>query len=362
MPNGHLVKTPILLFCFMLERTLLSLLLLTPSVVFAGATSPQGVWSGTLGTKAIVACFNAESYASYYYADYLRPIALATRDTDSFWHEENDTGLWKLAVPVNGVIVGTWRNPKTKKLLTINLTIVDGNDDKMACARDSYNSRLENTPKVETGKIIQFSPGRSYQKLRFAGQETLKLSGPDPAIDRINLLLKLDQSKDAIQAYFEQRREFLGRVGYPAVDERNTEPTYWDAHFITIRFYVWIAGEGRSGISNNDRTWNTKTGEEVDLWQWILASSSDSRLPPKLKKFLYKNVKASPECSDGYRGQGTFTLTLSKSGLHFDEEAWGDGCENSFFVPYTKSFPFLTLAGKQAVSSIIGKFRGPESN
>jgi hypothetical protein len=321
---------------------------------------PQGVWVGTIGTKAIVACFNKgsrwTSYGSYYYIDYLKPIALTTRETDSYWHEQNDTGQWELAAPLNGVIVGTWRNQKTGKTVPIKLAIMDGNDDETACARDSYNSRLESIPKIEIGKIVEFSSGRSYRKIRFAGQETVELLGPDPALHQLNSILKLDQSREALDVYFQQRREFLGRVGYPAVDERHAEPTYWDSNFITIKFYSWVAGEGRGGISIEYRTWNTKTGVEVDLWKWIGASSSDPQLPPKLKEFLYRSVKEeSPECANGYRGEGIFTLTLGKAGLHFDEDAWGEGCEKSFFIPYEKLDPFLDSTGKQAVNSILSQ-------
>lgn len=343
----------------MLWRLLVLLLLLTPFTVSAGAASPQGVWSGTIGTKAVVACFNKGSpwtaYGSYHYIDHLKPIALTTRDTDSYWHEQGNTGQWELAAPANGVIAGTWRNGKTGKALLINLALVDGNDDESACARDSYNARLESRPKVERGKIVQFSLGRSYQKLRFAGQETVELFGPDPALDRLNSLLKLDQSKEALDAYFQQRREFLGRVGNPGVDERYAEPTYWDSNFITIKFHLWVAGEGRRGISIDHRTWSTQTGDEVDLWQWIGASSNNPQLPPKLKKFLYRHVKEPPECKSGYRGEGIYALTLDKAGLHFDEDAWGDGCEKSFFVPYEKLGPFLSPIGKQVVSSITGR-------
>ena len=76
----------------MLWRALASLLLLTPCVADAGAVIPQGVWSGTIGTKAIVACFDKASswtrYGSYYYVDHLKPISLTTRETDSYWHEK----------------------------------------------------------------------------------------------------------------------------------------------------------------------------------------------------------------------------------------------------------------------------------
>lgn len=340
----------------MIVRVLLLIWLLCPFIVHAGAISPQGVWEGTIGAKAVTACFDAvsrgTSYGSYYYADILKPIGLTTRDEDSFWHEDKETGLWELDAPVNGVIIGNWRNPKTKSSLPIQLRLIEGKDDDKACALDSYNSAIEKPPKIEAGKIIQFSPSRSYRKLRFAGQETIELFGPDSATARINDLLKLDKSKEAINSYFQQRREFLGRVGFPAVDEQRVEPKYWDANFITIEFYLWVAGEGRGGIANDYRTWNTVTGESIDLWTWLGTKSSEPRLPPKLKKYLFKGIKMPPECQDGYRGQGYFILTLAKSGLNIFEDAWGSGCEQSFFIPYTKLLPFLSPQGKLAIQSM----------
>jgi len=343
----------------MLVRTLVAISLLIPAVVFSGPAPPQGVWSGSIATKAIIVCFNGgsrwTSYASYYYVEHLKPIVLTTRDTDAFWHEENDTGQWELSAPVNGVVVGTWSHPKAQKTLPIKLGFLDGGDDKTACARDSYNSRLEMVPKVEIAKIIQFSPGRSYRKLRFAGQETIELFGPDPAIARINALLRLDQSKEAVDAYFRQRREFLGRVGYPEVDEVHVELNYWDAHFITIAFYTWVAGEGRSGSSNDYQTWNTVTGEKIALWTWFKSKSSEAQLPPKLQRYLFRKEKPTPECEGGYQGQGQFILTLSKTGLNVFEDEWGSGCEKSFFVPYAKLLPFLSPQGTLAVQSMLEK-------
>jgi hypothetical protein len=212
-------------------------------------------------------------------------------------------------------------------------------------------------PTVETSKVIPFSPGRSYRILRFAGQETIELLGPDPAIEKINLLLQLDQSKEAVDSYFQQRREFLGRVGYPGVDEQHTKPTYWDENYITINFYLWIAGEGRSGISNEYRTWNIKSGEEIDIWKWFRTNLVDHKLPGNLEKYLSRNIKGPSfsECDKEYRGKGSFTITLAKRGLHINEEEWGDGCEKAYFISYAKLLPFLSPAGKQAVSAIIGK-------
>lgn len=339
-------------------RTFIEILLVGALLIpLAGAAAvvPQGVWKGTLGKKAIIACFNkgdsGSSDGSYYYLEHLEPIAIRTTEKDPYWHEEKDTGVWELAAPSRGAVSGVWRNLKTRKSLPIRLMLLDGNHDEAACARDSYNARLESYPKVMVGKWQQFSPGRLYRKLQFAGQVTIELSGPDPAVPRLNELLKLDRSKEAIAAYFAQRREFLGRVGYPAVDERDTDPVYWDSNFIQIKFYEWVAGEGRAGISIMHRTWDARNGAEVDPWKW-LAGSTDNGLPPKLKKFLYRNTKEAPECADGYKGEGAFTLLLSHGGISFEEEAWGDGCDKSFFMSFKELKPFLSTAGKRAVETM----------
>jgi hypothetical protein len=279
-------------------------------------------------------------------------------DTNSYWRERSeapndlsDTGLWELSDPIDGVMEGTWRNPKTGKSFPIRLTLVDGNSyQEPACTRDSYNLPLEKPPKVEKGKIIQFSLGRSYRKLRFTGEETIELFGPDPALGRINSQLRPSQSKEAIEMYFAYRREALGRDGYLAVNEVNTAPVYWNSSFITIRFFLWTASEGRRGMFDDYRTWNTQTGEEVDLWQWFRWNSNE--LSEKLEKLLDRDAKNDPECED-YRGKGSYTILLDKAGLNIYEDPWGSGCEKEFFVPYEKLYPLLTHAGKKAVDSII---------
>lgn len=333
---------------------LCSVWLFCPLAVGANAAQLKGVWEGAVGTKAVTACFNSDfPSGSYYYKQFLKPIQLTVQDTDTYWHEENETGLWDLVAPVEGVIRGRWRNPKTKVTVPIQLRLISGAGVGNACMLDAYNAAIEKLPKIETGKIIRFAPSRSYRKIRFAGQETVELFGPDPATARINHLLKLDTSKKAVDAYFQQRREFLGRVGIPAVDEVDVDPEYWDTNFITVNFYTWTAGEGRNGISNIYQTWNVVTGEEVNLWGWLGAKSSETKLPPKLHQYLFKGTKPSPECQNGYRGQGEFILKLGKTGLNIFEEAWGDGCEEDFSIPYAKLLPFLSPEGKLAVKSIL---------
>ncbi|MCL2021966.1 MAG: hypothetical protein FWG81_07730 [Betaproteobacteria bacterium] len=141
----------------MIAWLLILLALFTPFAALATESAPQGVWSGTLGTKAIVVCFNGSGEGSYYYVAYLDPIYL--KKESNYWYEYEPSNKkiqqLDLSVPKNNAITGTWSNLETGKTFPINLTLVDGNDDERACARDSFNLRLEkNIPKVKKGKII----------------------------------------------------------------------------------------------------------------------------------------------------------------------------------------------------------------
>jgi hypothetical protein len=346
-------------------RIFLAISLLIPAEMFAGAADPQGVWSGSIGTKSVVACFNNES-GNYYYVDHLKPIGLDIGDTALNWSEYGDTGQWQLTAPAEGFLAGTWSHSKAKKKLPIKLKLIDGRDDDTACSRNSYHSQLEVVQKVSNGKMIEFSKGRSYRKLQFLDQAKIELVGPDKGIDRINASLKPDMSKNTVDSYFRNRREILGRIGRYFDDEVNAKPVYWDAHFVSIQFYRWAAGTGARGVTNDYETWSTVTGEKVDLWRWLGSSSGEKKLPPKLHRYLLDTNKpdpnwkpepgeAYPDCTY-YYSKGMFVLELTKSGMDIYEAPYGNGdCEEGFQVPYPKLLPFLSPEGTKAVNSILGR-------
>ena len=143
----------------------------------ATADVPKGVWEGTLGTKAIVACFNAEfPSGSYFYRQYKKPIPLSRIEKDSFWHEAGDTGLWSLEPARGNTLTGTWKSVKgTPVTLPIKLDLADATGGDRACGSEGYAGQLETPPKIEIGKKEEFAAGRSFRRLRFAGQETVEL-------------------------------------------------------------------------------------------------------------------------------------------------------------------------------------------
>lgn len=347
--------------------------LLLPLAACARPDVPKGVWEGTLGTKAIVACFNSGSPSgSYFYKQYKAPIPLTQGDGDSFWREANDTGRWSLDAAKGSTLTGVWRNVKGQPVaLPIQLHLADASGGDAACGGEGYAGQLEAPPKIEMGKWKVYAPGRSSRTVRFAGQETLELSGPEPATARVNKQLRaaLDMRRETVKEYFDKRREFLGRVGVPAEDENTAEPTYWTSQWVSVRFYNWAAGMGRSGISWEFRTWDLQSGEQVDLWSWFgnrrtgkagepAVGSSSGRLPPKLRRFLFQRdqidpAKAESGCEDNYAETASFELTLEPTGVQISQPEYGRGCELAFSVPYTELAPVLTPAGKAAVQRIL---------
>ncbi|MET3461201.1 hypothetical protein [Variovorax atrisoli] len=342
----------------------------------ATADVPKGVWEGTLGTKAIVACFNAEfPSGSYFYRQYKKPIPLSRIEKDSFWHEAGDTGLWSLEPARGNTLTGTWKSVKgTPVTLPIKLDLADATGGDRACGSEGYAGQLETPPKIEIGKKEEFAAGRSFRRLRFAGQETIELSGPEPTLAAINRELRrdFDTSKDAVTEYFDKRREFLGRVGVPAEDENTADPEYWTSQWLSIRNYTWAAGMGRSGISWFYRTWDLQTGRQIDPWSWFgLRSLSKARpaegrisgtggasMTPKLRRFLFRHAgidpsKAEDNCRSNYEEGAYYDLTLETKGMRFAQPAYGNGCEIEIEVPYTELDPVLTPVGKAAVRRII---------
>lgn len=346
-------------------------LLLLP-LASRAAPVPKGVWEGTLGTQAIVACFNAEfPSGSYFYKRYRTPIQLTRRDKDDFWHEAGDTGVWSLEAPKGTTLAGTWKRVKGKPAaLPIRLDLADATGGDTACGGDGYAGLLETPPKTETGPSKEFAPGRSFRPVRFAGQATVELSGPEPTLAAINRELRrdLDTGPEAVKAYFDTRRAFLGRVGAPAEDENITEPVYWGSQWLSIRSYRWTAGTGRRGISWFHRTWDLQTGRQVDPWSWFGArppgqasareGTGSGTLTPAMRRFLFRHAKidaskADPACSRNYENGAGYDLTLEASGMRFSQPAYGDGCEIEIEVPYAELDPLLTPAGKAAVQRIL---------
>jgi hypothetical protein len=178
-----------------------------------------GVWSGTLGTSRITACFEKPEpgvgiHGSYYYARHLVPIRLAQHAASDEWTESS--GVWAGVSADGGKLQGTWRKSDGGGELPIQLTRIPGTEDHRACGSDAYNAPLETlSMKVEAGPVQSLAQKR-YRKISIAGVQLVELIDNAPGIASINRQLRGALHGDAASANFlrSRLRDSIRSYGY----------------------------------------------------------------------------------------------------------------------------------------------------
>lgn len=347
--------------------------LVTPAAFAATAAPLQGVWRGTLGNQTVVACFNGgsdgDSSGSYYYERHKQPIHLALAAGKDTWTEAPEkqagdelgevTGRWRLGAPDADGLKGSWVSARGDHSLPIALKPLGDRD--AACGGDAYNLPLEAMPALQTGREQEINHHR-YRTLRIADVEVPELLENGAVIDKLNAKYRarLPTSTAGLKQYFETRRRFLSQEGVAATDEVEASVTTWTDHWLTVRDYNWAAGTGRQGISESFTTWNLTTGDTIDVREWFGQKPSGdgglAALTPALDSWLDKTYPPEADCkAASYEGQGYFHMLLEQGGLHLYEEAFGNGCERDYTLPYTEIRRFLTPAGNAALTTLLGQ-------
>lgn len=344
------------------------------ATLHADAQPLEGVWQGTLGNQAIVACFNGtlgdEQTGSYYYERHKQPIHLSSNAGKPEWTESSTpdagiksevTGIWRLSpAGLVGSVHGAWSPPKGGKTLPIVLTRIAEPGNEHACGSEAYNNALEFMPTPRTSGIEEINHHR-YRTIHLANVEVLELLDRGAIYDELNRQFRaaLPRSMQDLADYFKTRRNGLGDTGYEAEDESKASVVFWNDDWLTVDDYRWYAGTGRNGIVSLYRTYNLHSGERVDVWSWLGAKSgddSDMATPPaKLDEWLKKSYpNDTAECeARTYTGAGLFHFQLGQDGVTLYEEPYGDGCEREYKIPYAQIWQFLTPAGKAALAPLV---------
>lgn len=331
---------------------------------FAGAANPAhatptdlaGVWTGTLGKAAITACFNAspDSNGSYYYKRFLTPIQLSREHAGEPWVEQGNSGAWHLHTPHDNTLTGTWSNPAGGKPLPVVLTRTDAG----GCASDAYNLPLESAPLPV--HVEKASVGTHRYQVKTQGAEvTLTLEGEGQPLQQINRhLAQLAVSPEGQAEFFRERREYLGRNGSAHTSEIEVEPIYWSSHWVTVKFYRWTAGYGRSGISWGLHSWNVQTGERVDPWTWFGSHqtwddpySAQVKLSPAFSAWLQQQTSTDPGCP-AISSYSRFDLNFDTHGVQLSTPSYGDGCDNELSFTWAQLEPVLSAQGMAALPSL----------
>ncbi|MDR1934455.1 MAG: hypothetical protein LBS49_02525 [Candidatus Accumulibacter sp.] len=393
----------------------LLLLLFAPILALANPDEKpplSGVWTGTIGTQAITACFNAGRYqkdtGNYYYQRYLRPIFLKSTDigsggTGTEW-KEND-GEWHMVLDEqhSDAVSGAWTSPDKSRTLPITLAKVkefngEPVKDTDGCWNAAYLEAIKPSPKTLLGPE-QVINGVKYRKVSMnietpgepcdTGRrcmETIEIIGDTLAIQSINRQLQETAPVDFDDLLSCWQTSVL--EGYYNLERIQT------VNVSVIGPYLMLQIGNHStcitmrpiGVWNSTYIWNLKIGEREDLFSWFqddeestqgtleeFVQGDEESTQSTLAKFVYDRIwiddleydllqcygdfDLSPddymygdsEYGDRYRYQ----LVLSNSGIRFEVPARSNGsCGGREVFTFEELWPFLNEYGKAAVAQI----------
>lgn len=342
----------------------------------ASAVDPRsGVWSGTVGSAKVMACFGMRPMGrglggSYYYVKYQAPLGLLPSDTGQTF-EETGGPIWTLAATGNDELSGTWRKEGSEKLLPVRLSRSPGTTRADDCGSDSFlQPVLAHILQLKTGKP-ELLRDRRYRPLTLAGVQLVELVDPSPGAIAVNRQLRAELAASAVNesAIREKVRDSIRSLGIVSLDKVSASVIEWNERWMTLNLSREFAGEGAAGVDSGYRSWDMRSGREVDPWTWFGLKSREgneeplvlvarsARLPDALKRSVLKAAAAVPECQALYRGPLSARIWASGAGIEF---TIGDTdrpeCLQNVTLPLATVRPLMTPEGREASRRFFDTF------
>lgn len=334
----------------------------------------SGMWSGTIGSSKITACFKNDDTGFYYYNRYAFPISIVKSKKNNLDFHET-AGDWVIESKVHDHIFGTWIRTKDKKSSKLELQKLHSNNQNSFDCSDAVfvEPIIKNITK--TNAIIKITNNINVQYITISLPETdafsiniLKLTGDSPVVNKINHILKSD---DNINEYVDSMKECIAfslldgdaRVAY---DETHTLiGNYLNIHSNSDYNYCNTNYTISHGESN--KTLNLKTGEEENLISWFkdseISDGSPVRLSDQLLEFIFERLDNLPpsyglttsEREECYADSGSdIMLSISNTGFKFELPPTSNySCGESIDISFKELRPFLSDYGIQAVNSLV---------
>lgn len=343
--------------------------------IHAAHAADAGVYRGTLGNDAIAVCINpavgGSQTGSYYLARLPEPVGL--EKTGASWRTE-EGGEFRLEASGSGLSGQGHLEAKTANA-PLKLNRVPSGDER-PCASDAYNLAIERASRIVPGVEPENFAGQSYRTLTVNGNQSRELSvqsiellGQGTGVGRINSQLRelLPQTPlEMSNTFYDCRRDNLGERGQDGQFQLRVQPELWTSRWFGVSTTVdSYCGGANPDYRISHRTWDLKTGEELDLWRWIaggrvvtdeLGSATYSEAPAALNTLLLAKAtgsRAPATCAAALRGNRNYLLRLSDRGLVFSTRfaAAQRDCNTDIEVPFDTLKPFLSPEGKQALGA-----------
>lgn len=372
----------------MAPRLFAALLMLIALPVAAIAQEPppkpwEGVWRGTVGTYPVVVCLQEDGLGTprgaYYYLSKKVPIPLVFDKATGIWKEDTakdqrPAPAWQLNPPVGDQLGGQWRREgrKDQRELPVVLTRV------IAENGDFCGSKAFMAPRLGPIRIVRKSAktnGLAYEVIRYdVGPqfETVdirsfalipKLAG-DAAINRAVALDPLQaESKADFASCLSGAISNLGMDGDFSLGV--TPEAVAGDYLAATEASGTYCGGAHPETYEAYRTFDRRTGQEIDLWIWLVPRAATPDEPPSagvreiVKALRNLALRQLPpmegECRDTIRDTDYWSVSLSSAGLGFTPSLphVAAACENSAVLSWAALAPWLSARGKAAAARIM---------
>lgn len=372
-------------------RTLASLVCLFLSTKTLAANADwSGVWQGTLGQRAIVACFpDSDNDARYYELKRGDDILLRSGKNPGDYAERKSGGQWTIRLDGNDLI-GEWTAPapkpakskKGKKKASpesvqspvkhpIKLTRVptSGSDDDL-CSGPAYQMPRLEQQKIATGKELSWQ-GKLYRSYSTAngnivGLELVFVNPKDPKAQKINQTLR-QNFRDHLSWYFRCRAD----AGANGSWQYKATPTLalWSKHWLTVvEDSLSFCGGSYSNRTHEAKVYDLRSGSAVDVLSWFQSGTfrlidnaqTLSSASPLGKLVTEQAVRQSQRgCRNVLEENQWYKIWPSRGGMVFYPELpqVAAACANEIVLTYAQVTPFLSYEGQTAAKELQQEFK-----
>jgi hypothetical protein len=333
----------------------------------------RGVWGGTLGAAKVTACFgmrpaDQEVVGSYYDAKYQEPLALLLSDNGQTF-EETGGPIWSLAASGRDELSGTWHKNGSDRQLPVRLTRMSGTIPGDDCGSDAFLRPVVAHVMQLTAAKPELLGDRRYRPLSLAGVQLVELIDSSPGAVVINRQLRAELAVSAADeaAIREKARDSIRSLGIVALDKVSSSVIEWNDRWMTLNLNREFAGFGAAGVDSGYRSWDMRSGREIDPWTWFGLKSREGNdeplllvtrtaiLPGALKRIVLKAATTVRECRALYRGPLSARIWAGAAGIEF---TIGDTdrpeCLQSVVLPIAAVRSLMTPAGRDESKRIFG--------
>jgi hypothetical protein len=363
---------------------LTGIMLAQPALAAPDLEAFHGVWSGTIDSLRVQACYDAGDYSSegkYFYLRRLGTIPLRANDKKpgeltEGWADTKDVARWRMTSIAKDRAEGTWTGSgRTLPIRLARLPFTTSEEFSTPCASLAFVR-----PILAASRIVKTAAqvhGLTVDKWSLAypddsiSVESFQLRGTGPAIAAINRRLRqpFDDADEGWKWCLRNARSF--GADYHDEVEARLVTTRW---LLANSFNESFCGGAHPNNSNQPLLFDRRTGKVADLYSWFASANvrrekveglSETIDSPAGKLFdlvlrLHPRASESEEdCGGAVKTASSWTLELRAEGIAFtpDLPRVVMACGDELVLPWARLEPFLSPTGKREVAALRAELR-----